>query len=141
MFTDLMMSTTFDDVFKRFDELMNSDRLDFSQVFPPMNVFYHADNKAVQIEMALAGYKKDELSIDVEENRITISGKPVVEEQPKGTYLGKQRIKKQEFKRAYEIPNLYDLEKAEVNYEDGILTILIPAKEKVVPTTKRLEIK
>ena len=73
MFTDLMMSTTFDDVFKRFDELMNSERLDFSQVFPPMNIFYHADNKAVEIEMALAGYKKDELNIEVEENRIVIS--------------------------------------------------------------------
>jgi len=140
MFTDLMMSTTFDDVFKRFDELMNSERLDFSQVFPPMNVFYHADNKAVEIEMALAGYKKDELNIEIEENRIIVSGKPVEEEKKEGKYF-KQKIRKQEFKRAYEIPSTYDLEKAEVNYEDGILTIKVPAKEKITPVTRRLEIK
>ena len=139
MFTDLM-STTFDDVFKRFDELMNSDRLDFSQVFPPMNVFYQADNKAVQIEMALAGYKKNELSIEIEDNEIIISGKPAKEEEKEGKYF-KQRIRKQEFTRAYEIPNTYALEKAEVTYEDGILTITVPAKEVAVSEKKMLEIK
>jgi len=141
MFTDLMtMSTTFDDVFKRFDELFNSERLDFTQVFPPMNVFYQADNQAVQIEMALAGYKKDELNIEVEENKIVISGKPAEEEKKEGRYF-KQKIRKQEFQRAYEIPNTYDLEKAEVTYEDGILSITVPAKEEVASTKKLLEIK
>ena len=140
MFTDLVMSTTFDDMFKRFNELFSSDRLDFAQVFPPMNVFYQADNKAVQIEMALAGYKKDELNIEVEENRIVISGKPAEEEKKEGQYF-KQKIRKQEFKRAYEIPNTYDLEKAEVTYEDGILSITVPAKEVQLPEKKVLAIK
>ena len=140
MFTDLMMSTTFDDVFKRFDELFNSDRLDFSQVFPPMNIFYQADNKAVQIEMALAGYKKDELSIEVEENKIVISGTPTEEEKKEGKYF-KQKIRKQNFRRSYEIPNTYDLEKAEVTYEDGILSIMVPAKEVQLPEKKTLMIK
>lgn len=140
MFTDLMMSTTFGDAFKRFDELFNSDRLDFSQVFPPMNIFYQADNKAVQIEMALAGYKKEELNIEVEENRIVISGKPATEEKKEGQYF-KQKIRKGEFTRAYEIPNTYDLEKAEVTYEDGILSITVPAKEVQLPEKKILAIK
>ena len=132
-------SSAFDDVFKRFDELMNSDRLDFSQVFPPINVFYRADNKAVSIEAALAGYKKSELNISVEGNRIIVAGNPA-EEKKEGTYL-KQRIKKQAFKRAYEIPETYDLEKTEVTYEDGILSITVPAKEVVAPAKRMLEIK
>lgn len=140
MFTDLVMSTTFDDVFKRFDELFNSDRLDFSQVFPPMNIFYQADNKAVHIEMALAGYKKDELSIEIEDNKVVISGAPKEEAELEGKYF-KQKIRKQEFKRSYEIPNNYDLEKAEVTYEDGILSIVVPAKEKQLPEKKVLMIK
>lgn len=138
MFTDLMIP--FDDVFSRFDELMNSERLDFSKVFPPINVFCKADNKEITLELATSGYKKSELAVTVEGNKIVVTGSPVTEEK-KGTYLGKQRIHKTPFTRSYEIPNTYDLERTSVTYEDGILSITVPVKETIAPAKRLLEIR
>lgn len=53
----------------------------------------------------------------------------------------KQRIHKMPFKRAYEVPSKYDMDKAEVSYENGILSITIPTFEKKPIPRKSLEIK
>lgn len=140
MFTQLAttdMFDRFDDVFKNFDELMNSSRLSFQDVFPPINVF--ADEESVLLEVALAGYSKDELSVDIDGNKIIIEAKPVEEEEKKGKYF-KRRIKKQAFKRAYELPNdVYDVNGTTVEFNNGLLAITIPAK-KEASTVKRIEI-
>ena len=142
--TGLVPMSTFD-VFKNFDrdfeDLMNSARVDFKEVFPPMNVFYAADDKACTIELALAGYSKDEISVEVGDNKITVAAEVKEEEKKEGKYY-KQRIKKQSFTRTYAVPaNVYDLEATEVSYVDGLLTINVPAKAPEEPKTKKLEIK
>lgn len=140
MFTDLMMPMStgwIDDVM---NELMKSNRVDFSEVFPPMNVFYQADDKAVEIEMALAGYKREEIKIEVDGNRLVVKGEPIKTEEKTGKYF-KKKINKLSFTRAYELPDAYDLEKIDASYEDGILSIHVPAKKKVEPKIKKISIR
>lgn len=144
MFSTSLMPVSFD-VFKDFDrtfeELMNSARFDYKEAFPPMNVFYAADDKACTIELALAGYSKDEISVEVGDNKITVAATVKEEDEKEGKYA-KRRIKKQNFQRVYAVPaNIYDIEATEVSYVDGLLTIVVPAKAPEAPQTKKLEIK
>lgn len=144
MFTDLKLFSTntfndFDDVFKSFDELMNSSRLSFQDVFPPMNVFFSADDNSALLEIALAGYSKEELSIEVDGNKIIVEATPREEEPKEGKYF-KRKIKKLAFKRAYELPNnTYDIAESTVDFKDGLLSINVPVK-KEISTSKKLAI-
>ena len=63
----------FNSVFSDFDDLMNSSRLSFKETFPPMNIFYDKENKCSVIQMATAGYSKDELSVSVDGKKLTVS--------------------------------------------------------------------
>jgi len=46
--------------------------------FPPYNIIEKKDGTVV-LEMAVAGYTKDRLSIELQDNRLTIQGKPAKE--------------------------------------------------------------
>lgn len=153
MFTDLVpmgMSSMFRDFDREFEDIVKSARAGFNEAFPPINVSYScvADDQACYIEMALAGYSKDEISVEVSDNKVTVSAKIAEpeEEEAKDTlrtnrkYL-KQRVKKQSFTRTYLVPTAYNLEATEVTYENGLLTVVIPAKKQEEPKTKKLEIK
>lgn len=143
---DVMVPTVFDNgywdsVVKAFDDLMNDSHVDYSSNFPPCNVFYREDNKGVEITLALAGYSKDELDISACDNKITIKATPVEEKEKSGRYF-KQRIKKLPFEKTYELPiGKYNLDKAGVEYIDGLLTIYVPAREERKPFVKKLNIR
>lgn len=61
--------------------------------FPPYNI-QKSDDNHYRITLALAGYKQEELSIEVEGPRMTISGKPA-QPQEKVTYLHQGLIYKE----------------------------------------------
>ena len=141
MFTDLIAPFGgFDDVFDSFNELIKSSRLSYSEPVPPVNVYTTSNDKMCTIDMALAGYTKDELNVSILGKTIVVEATPKKEEKTEGTFV-KQRIHKMPFKRAYEVPSKYDMDKAEVSYENGILSITIPTFEKKPIPRKSLEIK
>ena len=129
-----------DSVFKDFDLLWKNPRFSFDDSFPPINLYVSTDNKACYYELALTGYKKDWLSVEIDGNVLKISAEVPEEKEDDKKYV-KRRIKAQSFKKSYKIPEGYDVEKADVTYEDGLLSIFIPVKEKPVDTTKKLTIK
>lgn len=135
-------SSWIDDLFKSFNFIVKDEDSDYSSSFPPCNVFYEESDAGVDIELALAGYKKDELSVSVDTDSVTISAKPIkAEDEKKGSYF-KHRIKKEEFTKSYDLPvGKYDTDTTEVSYEDGILAIHINAKKEVEPQRKTITIK
>ena len=129
-----------DDVFKDFDLLWKNPRFSFDDSFPPINIWANADDKSCYLELALAGYKKEWLSVELDGNTLKILAEVPEEKEDSKQYI-KRRIKAKSFDKAYKIPEGYDTEKAEVSYEDGVLTINIPVKAKPAEATKRLAIK
>lgn len=132
--------SVFADFFADFDSLVSSPRFSYSEIFPPQNIYFSKEGDAT-LQFALAGYSKDELSVELDGNKITIEANPktsdVVEE---NTYYYRQKIKKAEFKRVYSLPgDSYDFDNSKVTYVDGLLTITIPHMT-VKKTSKYLSI-
>ena len=124
----------FNDVF---DAMMRSNDLGFSQQFPATNVI--TDDSGCTVELALAGYKKDQLNVEITDNDcIKISATNVKEtENTTNKKYHNHRIKNTSFERIYTVPiTIYDLTGLKASFEDGILSVFVPKKEKQVPDRK-----
>ncbi len=135
-------SSFFDSVFEDFDQIMKSSRYSFEDSFPPINFYMNSDSNSCVFELALTGYKKDWLSVSIDGTNLTISADvPEGNKDEESKKYFKRRIQAKSFNKVYRIPEGYDVDNAEVSYEDGLLTVYIPAEKKEEPKTKRLEIK
>ncbi len=92
-----------------------------------------------QVEMLLAGVKKEDISIDVEKNVLTIKAERKeikdIQYNRKQTYFGK-------YERIFKLPDNVDKEKIDASLVDGILKIIIPKIEIDAKLSKKaIEIK
>lgn len=132
-----------DSAFADFDQLMRNHNFSYDDTFPPINLYMSKSGESCNFELALTGYKKDWLSVYIDGKNLVIEAiVPEGKEDDEKKYV-KRRIKASSFKKTYRIPEGYDVEKTEVSYEDGLLSIYIPKKvvKPVEKTTKKLLIK
>jgi HSP20 family protein len=99
---------------------------------PPTDVFETEASFVIRLEVA--GMRQSDFSIDVEDNFLIISG--MRSETPERRTYHQMEIRFGEFSTAIEIPAGADVSKAEADYEDGFLNIIIP---KVTPTTVNIK--
>ena len=96
--------------------------------YPPYNVVKES-NTATRVEIALAGFKKKEISVYTENNKLFVEGQKDSTED--GEYLH-QGLGKRSFTRAWTISD--DVEVTEVEFDDGLLVIkltrMIPEHQK-----------
>jgi len=132
----IIRSFGFDDAFAVFDSFYNQEANRGFQSFPPYNIINYGDNKS-RLEMALAGYDKNQLEVFLENNALIIKGN---NETPKDdkveTYVYKG-IAKRSFTTKFAVSNGTVIEKAE--FINGLLTIDLCLANKV--KTQRIEIK
>ncbi|CDC61606.1 heat shock protein Hsp20 [Clostridium sp. CAG:448] len=94
-----------------------------------------------KLEADLPGFKKEDIQLNVENEVLTIHAERHSEhedEQKRGKYVCYERVSGS-VGRSFDISEI-DADKITASYKDGVLTLLLPKKEKVVPTAKRLEI-
>jgi HSP20 family protein len=126
-------------LFNQFDDLerelfgltkMNSFRTDIKD----------EDSKFV-VETELPGFKKEDITLDIEGDVLTITAQHNEEKEDKkdGKFLRRERSYSA-YKRSYDVSTV-QTDDISVKYEAGILTIDMPKKEPVKPQARRLEIK
>ena len=121
------ISIGFDDVFDHFEKMFDSD---FSAVnYPPYNIVKTGPEK-YDIEVALAGYNKDDFRVDYSENQLTIKS---VKEDKKGEEDGvlHKGIAKRFFSRTFTIAE--DVEVKDAELKDGLLKVSL---KRIVPEGK-----
>ena len=96
---------------------------------------------AFKLEADLPGFKKDDIKIDLENDRLTISAerKDEHEEKGKNGYIRRKRSYGS-FSRSFDISGI-DADAIEASYTDGVLTLTMPKKQEQLPASRRLEIK
>ena len=121
------ISIGFDDVFDHFEKMFDSD---FSAVnYPPYNIVKTGPEK-YDIEVALAGYSKDDIRVDYSENQLTIKS---VKEDKKGEEDGvlHKGIAKRFFSRTFTLAE--DVEVKDAELKDGLLKVSL---KRIVPEGK-----
>jgi HSP20 family protein len=96
---------------------------------------------AYYVEIDLPGIKKDEISIDVKDNVLTISGERKVKEETKEESYYKIESKYGKFVRSFTLPKNVNIDKIEANSVDGVLEVKIPKHEVITNQPKKIEIK
>lgn len=95
---------------------------DRKPIFPAVNIFKFDDKYTVEI--ALPGFKKKELKIEVKEDNILIEGHH--ESHPKKGRTVQQDFRVQEFRRVIRLDNLIDRKNITAEFSDGVLVVNLP---------------
>ena len=90
---------------------------------------YKDEEENQVIEVALAGFSRDELNIEVKDNSITISCESA------GADEQQRRIARRSFTRSFvDYDHQLDMRKSNASFENGLLKIVIPPTEEAKPT-------
>ena len=128
--------TPFDTIFdqlmlKQFPNFQEEVGVSFAQgAYPKVNVYEHDDKISIVAE--IPGLDKKNVSVDVEENVLTISGDKHGFDTKGGKCITRE-LKQSSFKRSFNLGEHLDGDKVSANFKDGLLSISIPKKEPEKP--------
>jgi HSP20 family protein len=94
---------------------------------PPTDVYETENNFVVRVEAA--GMRESDFTINAEDNFLVISG--VRSESPEWRAYRQMEIRFGEFSTSIELPLGVDVSKADADYKDGFLNVILP---KLKPT-------
>ncbi|MDI1321966.1 MAG: Hsp20/alpha crystallin family protein [Algoriphagus sp.] len=90
------------------------------------------DEKSYEIHVAVPGVKKQDFKIDLIDGKLTISGERKMEEKKDGKNFHSIETQYGSFSRSFFIPEEVKVDKVEATYEDGLLKLTLPKKEKKI---------
>ena len=126
-------SIGFDNMFDQFESLLSDGGLSTQSNYPPYNIRKAGKDKYA-IEVAVAGFNKDDVEVEYEDNLLTVKTKKVdkaVEKDMDGEIIHRG-ISQRSFSRSFTIADDIKVEGAKI--KDGLLTINC---EKIVPEQKK----
>jgi HSP20 family protein len=138
---------TFNNVMNNFANKLNNELAkdaktqSTSFVFSAPKVDLVENDKNVILKADLPGYKKEDVKVTVYENYVELSSELKTEKQDKTETYHISERSFGSFKRVLQLPAPINIEKAETDFKDGILTITLPKKEDAKPKSRTLEIK
>lgn len=103
------------------DDVFNFGFMSDEATSSPQYDIIENDNNYI-IDLMLPGFKKDNISIDVNDGVLIIDGERKMKEvkySRKGSFYGK-------FKKSFTLPENVNINKIDASYNDGILSITIP---------------
>ncbi|MFN3753620.1 Hsp20/alpha crystallin family protein [Flavobacterium sp.] len=92
------------------------------------------------LELAAPGKVKDDFTIEIDHNVLTISSEVKTENEQKddnGRYT-RREFSYAAFRRAFTLPETVNTEDINANYENGVLFVTLPKKQEALPKPKRL---
>ena len=104
--------------------------------WPPYNIETTGEN-AYRIEIAVAGFKPDELNIEVKENLLTVTGRRAANDGEDRTFLHRG-LAERDFERRFQLADYVVVTEAGLN--NGLLTIELKRELPEALKPRRIEI-
>jgi|TARA_R110001592_G_scaffold114698_2_gene314767 molecular chaperone IbpA len=130
------LTVGFDDMFDHFEHMMDDGFFRGSGAnFPPYNIVKTGEN-TYDVELALAGFGKDDIVVEYKENQLTVKSKPTkddvetVDNYDNGVLH--RGISKRFFNKSFTIANDVEVKGAEL--KDGLLKVSL---ERIIPEHKK----
>ncbi|QQX75626.1 MULTISPECIES: Hsp20/alpha crystallin family protein [Aequorivita] len=119
-------------------DVFNNNYETFS--IPAVNIIENFPNFVV--ELAVPGLKKEDFTIEVEEDTLKIASKKVEEkkEESNDSQFRRREFNYQTFERSFKLPENIKVEDIQANYENGILRVTLPKMEEKKALKKMVEI-
>ena len=105
---------------------------------PAVNV--KEDETAYHIEVAAPGLKKEDFSLNLNNNHLTISAKQENNNEEKAENYTRKEFSYSTFERSFRLPKNVNSEQIAAAYTDGILKIDLPKVEKPVVEPKQIAV-
>lgn len=119
-------SVGFDNIFDQFDRLLDTP----APSYPPYNLIKSKDGDNYKIQIALAGFDKSDVDVEMKENTLTVkSKKDTVESDEEFLYKG---ISTRSFERSWTLAD--DMKVHGAKFENGLLEISL---ERIIPEEKK----
>jgi len=127
----------FDNVFDHFERMFNDEFFNVPNVnYPPYNIVKTGAN-TYNVEVALAGFSRDDVSVEFAEGILTIKSKDRTESNKKdedGNIIHKG-ISKRYFSKSFTVSDDVEIKGAEL--KDGLLTV---SMERIIPEAKKARV-
>jgi len=124
-------SVGFDSIFDEFDRMLESTER-YSTNYPPYNI-KRVNDTDYRIEVALAGYSKDDIEVELKASALTVRNKSkeqTIDEKDNGVIH--KGISTRQFERAFTISE--DIKVKDAELKNGLLTIDL---ERIIPDEKK----
>jgi molecular chaperone IbpA len=113
-----------------FDELFNNFENRFANQinnsYPPYNILKHDEN-SYELEIAVTGFDKSEITVEIDQNQLVVKGERVREDSAETQYLHKG-LATRDFTRSWTLAE--HMEVGDGSIKNGVLTI---ALKRIVP--------
>ena len=124
-------SVGFDSIFDEFDRMLESTER-YSSNYPPYNIKRVNDNDYC-IEVALAGYSKEDIEVELKENTLTVRNKTkdkTINEEGNGVIH--KGISTRQFERSFTISE--DIKVKDAELKNGLLSVDL---KRIIPDEKK----
>ena len=121
--------------FDRLAALLDAAAAGESSGYPPYNI-ERVDQDAYRIEIAVAGFKPEELNLEVKENVLTVQGRKAANDESR-RYLHRG-LAERNFERRFQLADYVVV--TDANLADGLLSILLKRELPEAMKPRRIEI-
>ena len=101
------------------------------------DVYEDGDNLVIEAE--LPGFSKEEIKVQITDNRLTISAQRSEAKEDKNDHYFRRERSVNQACRTFVIEDL-DHEKVRASFENGLLKLTVPKPEKLLPKTTDIDI-
>lgn len=126
-------------IFKAFDDFDKNFFTDFGESFKAIRTDIEDKGDKYVLSAELPGFDKKDISIDIDDNMLTVSAEHKEEndqKDDKGNYVRRERSFGT-FQRSYDVSNV-NIDNIKAEYKNGVLMLDLPKKDEV--KTKQLKI-
>ncbi len=106
---------------------------------PAVDIYEDKDTIVVKAE--LPGVKKDDVTIEIKENVLVLTGERKHEQETKKENYHRIERVYGTFSRSFTLPDSVKLDQVEAQYKDGVLEIRLPKAETAKPKAIPIEVK
>ncbi|MDP6936141.1 MAG: Hsp20/alpha crystallin family protein [Candidatus Marinimicrobia bacterium] len=135
------MLNIFDDVERMVNQAFGGKPMNFEDSFtttPPMNI--SESDSAYEVEIELPGVDKKEVTVNVVDGVLTVSGARKTHRNSEDENLIWNEISYGSFKRSFQLAGEIQEEKIKATFQNGMLSLDIPKAEEVKPKAKKITI-